>query len=312
MRRSAGLLALALACGAATAADTGSPTPFQLELGVGRQVSSVPLLRLGDDGSLQRLPGMARSASGLQHAALSAQTEGPLQPDSDWRLALSARLDTSHLPQASGQDLGQLGGDALLRHPALGGVAGLGISLEQLRVGGSRFRQTRLLRADWAWTPASGEGFAALALSTGLQRHPGQFSDLDARVLALDFSGRLESPWPGLAHLDLQTGWHQERNRRGIAALSPRGLHLRVASSHDIGPLTLGWAWMLQAERRPAADGEPARHDLGRAVELSLDWPLDVHQSLSLQHFRALNHSGPQPLGDYRFRSSSLGWSLRW
>jgi len=304
------LAALQAVAAPAPALPAEGSAQLELDISLGHESSSSPLVRVSDSGALVAVPGLSRLAGTVGRASVNASAEGVLTGDLRW----TATGVVDARPSRDAPGLGfQLGlADGALRWPLAGGTLGLGPSVLALSVGGRAFRQTAAMHLDWMRAPT--EGLVQVwRIDLARHRHAADFSDLDAEVVAPSCNWQWAEPGLGLSKLDLGWGLRSERNRQGLPELSNRGAHLLG----ELGWDALGTAWslnlMLQRTVFAAAVSPdlPARRDTLVAVDLSAQWRLAEHLDLRASVGTARNRARPW-LYENRHSHAELGLSAHW
>ncbi len=283
---------------------------IEVELSIGHEASSSPLVRVSDDVALVAMPGLSRLAGTVWRASANASADGSLGGPLRW--ATTGLVESRRSGDAPGLGFQMALADLSLRWPLAGGLVGVGPSGLSMQVAGQAFRQTGAAHIDW--TKVSPDGVVqGWRLELARHRHAADFQDLDAEVIAPSGSWQWSSPGLGLSKFDLGWGLRRERNRRDVAELSSRGAHLMGEFGWDTWGAT--WALNLMLQRTvfdASADaGMPARRDNFVAVDLSAEWPLPGPLALRVGVGLARNHARPW-LFENRHRHAELALSSRW
>jgi hypothetical protein len=304
---------LCLAAATTARADAGaSPWPFQagFQAALGYEHTSSPLIRVSDDGTLIFIEGLSRLAGAYGQTAVNGMGEwaGP----GDSRLALTARIDWKHSPEAPDLDFGQFLADAAWHWPLSAGTLGIGPSWQRLWVAGDHFRDVVGLRADWTRAGPDGSHWIWL-LEAGRNRHADFYRDLDSLALSLSLHRHLAATADFAANLDLEAGLALERNRHGFDDLSSRSAFLRLGIDRDWQGMNWSLGIMAQLARFDAALSEavPARRDRYLSLELGLGKELADGLALQIGATAARNDAN-SPLYENRYRQLSLTLAKAW
>lgn len=302
----------ALAVAAPVHAD--EPARVELEVGLGHESSSSPLVRVSEDGALVVVPGLARLSGHVQRAAVQASALWPVA--SQWDVAVMglADLRRSHQAPGLGLDLGLV--DASLRRSQDGITLGFGPSFTAIAVAGHAFRRTQAWHLDAVAIDEAGQ-MRSLRLEWARHHHAEGLQDLDADALALSGSRRWRFQGLGIDHLELSGGWRRERNRRQLPSLDQRSLHLGA----ELGWPAWGLDWSLSLLRQRSrfggvADGSaapesPSRRDDFLALDLGVDWAWSERWTARLGVGDARNRARPA-FYDNRHRRAEVSVSARW
>lgn len=290
------------------------PAHVELEVGLGHESSSSPLVRVSEDGALVVVPGLARLSGQVQRAAVQASALWSLTPQ--WDLALMALADLRRSRQAPGLglDLGLV--DASVRRSDRGLTLGFGPSFTGIAVAGRAFRQTVAWHLDAVAIDDSGQT-RSVRLEWARHRHPEGLDDLDADALALSGSRRWRLQNMGVEHVEIGAGWRRERNRRALPELDQRSLHL----SAELGWPAWGLDWtvvLLRQRSRFAGSGDggaaatpTARRDDFLALDLGAEWAWSEQLGVRLSLGDARNRARPA-FYDNRHRRAELSVSAHW
>lgn len=285
--RRAALAGLFLLVGAAHAADPATDPPVvtgpsgpppaggagSLDVGVGWEQLSSPVVRLSPDSTLVRIEGLTRLSGAFARVAAGAMRDWPL--GDELRVAISGRIDWKFSPRAHDLRFGFANLDAMVRWPVAGWTIGAGPAWQSVHVAGQRFREVGSLHLD-ATRVEPGGSYLAVVWEAGRTRHRGDYTDLDSRVMSLSVHRKLKSPGFGLDGLDLDVGARRETNAHGYTDLANRSAYLRVSADRRWAQVTWSLGAMLQRALFDGAllESMAARRDrylmLDAAAEVSL------------------------------------------
>lgn len=289
---------------AAVLAQPQSTTQFQLEIGMGHESQNSPLFQFSPESTIVYL-------DGVDHLSASHMRTG-LHGSSDWiwsdgvMASFSADATLKRSAGTPDFDLSTLSLSPSIHWPVAGGAsAGLGLSVDRLNVAGLHFRDTQGVQADW--TLAKGGQLWGLVLETAVQRHPSDFSEMDAVASSLTFLSQTAHPFAGADSLDFSAIVGQERNLRGNHDLSNRNAMFSVLLHWTWlgGQWSAGHSWRNAAFEESLFPDEPIRQDRTRMLDLAVQWPLSHDQSIRFEVNESHNASNVH-LYDNSYRQLSV------
>lgn len=318
------LAGLFLLAGAAHAADPvpelatspGPPGPpsasaaGSLDIGLGWEQLSSPVVRLSQDSTLVRIEGLNHLSGAFARVAGGAMRDWPL--GDELRLAVSGRVDWKFSPRAHDLRFGFVNLDAMLRWPIAGWTIGAGPAWQSIQVAGQRFREAGSLHLDATRVEAGGS-YLAVVMEAGRTRHRGDYSDLDSRVVALSIHRKLKSPGLGLDGLDLDAGVRRETNAHGYTDLASRSAYLRVSADRRWARVTWSVGAMAQLAVFDDALLETlaARRDRYLMLDAAAEVPLGPGRTARLEIASAHNAAN-LPMFENRYRQVMATLSLAW
>lgn len=295
---------------AASGAQGATPPTAGMELSLGHEELTSPLVRLSDTGPLLRVEGLSRLAGNTWRLAGSFMHDWSTAEGASF--ALSGHAETRRSPQAPDLDWSLISTDLMARRPLAGMLWGLGPTLQRLDVAGRHFRDVLGLQADVLRTLEAG-GHWSLAGLRAEYRHPGDNRDFDSALAMWNVQRRFAQPLPGTDSLDIEAGVLRERNRRGLPELSSRSVYGRVALAGKLGEVEWSAGLMLQRSRFDASP-LPAlapRRDGYRAVDLALSYDLTADNYIKLEANFARNAAN-LALYESRYRQLALTLGHNW
>lgn len=243
-----------------------SAATLQVEMGVGGESQSSPLVRLSPQGALIELPGLMRARSNHGRLGLQGLREWSASPGNAFTLAGSALLQ-----RADGQrdfDLGMATLQPAWQRATPLGSFSVGWQWQRIDLAGRRFR--RAAGPQITWTRAGdGTAFETLILDAARLSHAPALRDLDAESLTL--SGQARRGSESLS-VDLGLVLGRERNRRGLPELSYEMALVQASVQARLAGATLGLGLARQGVRYQASafDALPPRRDRAWMVDASV------------------------------------------
>jgi hypothetical protein len=282
--------AVGLLAGSLALADTSPGSQFSTEVGVGYEVQSSPLIRISPQGELISIDGLQQLGNSNVNAGVQGFTSW--QFGNDLGLSLAGDASQKHTPGSQNFDFGNASVQPALHWVLPWGSVGWGLSFQHLDVAGRAFRDVRSTQFDWTVASPDGNHWAVV-VDVGTNRHPDEFSDMDANTESLVLQRHLSKPIAGIEALDFSAYLSQERNSWGFEDLSHRNLML-AASLH--------WQWQglnwsagatLQKAQfaESAFDDEPVRVDRAVGIELSVERELTPQHTLRVEYSEVRNVS---------------------
>jgi hypothetical protein len=297
------LAALALLASTAGFAEPAQPSRISVEIGVGHESQSAPLIQISPESTVIYLPGLQRL--GGSHVRTSVQGFAGAPVGGDVSATVSGDATLKHSPGSPDLDFLSLSLQPMLHLPVGAASVGVGLNLQRMDVARQHFRTTRGVQANWT-LPAS-NGLWAVVADAGRYRHPGDLADLDARAVSLVLQRQFTRPLPGLDGADVSAIVGRERNGRGFRELSHRSAMLSASAQWT----WLGAGWSAGGSLRRARfddtafDGEPPRDDRTTLFDLSAQWPLSPRQSLRVE-FNDVRNASNARLYDNRYRQLAV------
>lgn len=295
-------------CGWAQSSVGAEPAPhteFGVDIGYGQESQSSPLFQISPESTILYLPG-AQSLKN-QHWRIGFQGTMDVPLAQGWSATLSTNGQFKQAMGAPDMDFATLALSPAL-HRTLGSSSlGAAVNLQEMAVGGERFRTVRGLQLDW--TLPQDQALWAVVVTTSSYRHPGDLAPLDAQETSVVILRQYQKPFQWLDGLDLSAIVGRERNRWGYDELSSRS---RMLSA------TLRWTWqdvtcsVVKSWRQVNFAGssfpmEPVRADHTSMTDVSLETRLNDKQSLRLELNLAHNASSTR-LYNNRFQQSGISF----
>lgn len=301
---------MGLLCGAWVHAETTPTAQITTELGVGFEVQTSPLIRLSPQDNLISIDGLQQLHNSNLQASVMAYDNWQLTEGLG--LSLSGDLRQKRTMEKTESDFGSMSVQAALHWPMRWGTVGWGLSYQNLEVGRRSFRQVHGMQVDWTKADADGNHWAVI-LDAGTNRHPSDFSDLDADTHALIVQRNIAAPLPGIDSLNISAYYTLEKNANGFEDLSSRSAML--VSSVQWSWLGLKWSagGSLQSVRfaESAFEDEPVRADRAIGVDLAVEHELSPKHTLRLE-YNEVRSLSTTPLYDNQYQQFAVKILSNW
>ena len=284
------MAALGLLWGSLAWSDTVPSSQISTEVGVVYEVQTAPLIRVSPQGNLI-------SIDGLQQLANSS-FRGGVQGFKNWQLdnglgvSLSGDASQKRTPDSQAFDFGSASVQSSLHWPTPWGTLGWGLAFQHLEVAGRTFRLVRSTQFDWTVADANGSHWAVIT-DFGLNRHPDEWTELDASTQSLVLQRHIAKPLAGFESLEVAAYLTQERNEKGFEELSYRSLMLATALKWDWQGLNLSAGATFQKAKfaESAFAEEPVRIDRALGIELAIERELSPNHTLRVEYNEVRNYS---------------------
>lgn len=285
----------------------------QIEVGLGGESQSAPLVRIDPQGVLldlglrQRLRGEHLRLD-LQGLLDSAPADGP---DGGPGALLAGSASIKRAPSQPDFDLRVLSLQPSLQRATPLGTFGLGLQWQRIDAAGRFARSTRGVQLSW--TQAQRSGFTTALIDIGRQRQGSAFADLDARSRSWMLQQHLQLDRGAIDTLDLALIGARESNLRGFDELSNRS-HLVQGTLQG---QAAGWRWSAGlAWQRARFDAsaffdDDVQRDHAWMLDGALSHPLGDQLSLRLSATAQVNRSNTR-LYDNRYRQWGLALRATW
>lgn len=302
-RRLAGVLA------AAALATSSQAHQGQIDLGLGGESQSAPLVRIDPQGVLLDL-GLRQRLRG-NHARVDLQGLLDSTPVDGLGALLAGSASIKRAPSQPDFDLRVLSLQPSVQRATSLGTFGLGLQWQRIDAAGRFARSTRSVQLSW--TRAQHGGFTTALVDIGRQRHGADFSDLDARSRSWMVQQHLALDGGTVDSLDLALIGARDANRRGFADLSNR---TRLVQGTLQGRAA-GWRWSAGLAWQHARFDASAFADVDRRrdrawmLDGALSLPLGEPLSLRISAAAQVNRSNTR-LYDNRYRQWGAALRAAW
>ena len=307
--RHACLVALWLLAGAAFAESTDA-TQITAEAGWGYEKQTSPLVRISPQGTLIRIDGQQQA--GGAHLRAGAQGFTSWSLNDEWSASLAGNASQKRAPNAAEFDFGTVAVQPAI-HVALGSSSlGWGMTLQHIDVAGQAFRDIRSMQADWTLADPDGSHWTIVA-DAGVNRHPGEFADLDASTASLMMQRHWAKPLVGIDAFDIAAYFSRERNQKDFNELSNRAMMLSASMQWRWQNITwsAGSFWQVARFDATAFAEEALRRDRAFSRELSAEHALSAKHTLRVEFSDVRNKSTTQ-LYDNHYQQLAITIHSTW